>query len=371
MAVLPMPIELDHPANETSSNSAPRVKLPDVIPCKLVVPGPNSWAQSKELENARPKDTVRTQPTNRDRYEDKPLPKLSLENSHESALQSKSYILPAVPLINTLPQGQKSRAVTDPIQIRSLLTSRKPSISQLKKKGKIFEFASSKLDLTEATDLPHPNVAPKALELLGVQQESTPTQQTAPSQAQTPVPVHSSADNAITRSPILALQVQFDPAPTRRSSSERKDESFIAKASKTASQHSLREQTQSDSLGGDIVEPKRLQAEIINGNLRPSKVPVYGNVGKQYGVVQQQGLHPSGSFHGIIEIASPARTEEHGPEHQELISPTKDAQPEPSGEILRPTIYAPRDYSGVWENDPAVVSQEYSGNSLIIRADKR
>lgn len=369
MGVPSITIEVDLPPNGTSSNPAPKVKLPDVKTRKPIVSESNSWAHSKELHRAPPRDTARTQPTNRDRYEDNPSIKVSMGDRQELLLPSKTYIQPAVPLINTTTPGSKSRAVTDPVQFRSLLTSRKPSVSQLKKKGKVFEFASSKLDLTDGVDLPHPNIAPKALLLLGVQQGSTQVLKSAPSQTQIPVPICASANDAVVPSSSFLNQVQSETIPTQYSPSEPDGYGSSTEAKKSATQYSLLEQPRSGGRDSDVEDLQRPQHATSNGNLHPPKVPVYGNVGKQHRIVEPHELHPSSSFHGIIETASPPHVGENDTEHQRHTTPTKGVQREPSGEMLRPTVYASGGYGTLWENDPATVSQRYSVTSLIVPTD--
>ena len=355
MAVPPVSVNLETLKSQMSGHAAPRVKLPDVK--KPVTPGPNSWAQSKEHDKVSAKDTQQLQPTNRDRYENKVLPEISPETSNDSTLQPRRHIQPAIPLINTLPLNQKNRAVTDPGEVRSLLGSRKPSYSQLKKKGKIFEFSSSKLDLSGGSELPRSNVPPKALALLGVRQEVTPTLSPAASQDQTPIELRHSPQSVAGSPPRPARQVKSDPASTRLPSNDRKAESSYTDIGTPVGQQNPSGRWQRDELSTNLAESQRIQKENGSGTLRPPVVAAYGNVGKQFGVIQQQVLRPSESFRGIIETASPSHTEDRNTsDFEQHITPTKSVQREPSGEMLRPTVYSPNAYNCVWGYDPAVVS---------------
>ncbi len=56
-----------------SQPPTPRVKLPEVIPRKPVVPGPNSWALSATQGDPK-KLPQPAQVTNREKYEKKPMP---------------------------------------------------------------------------------------------------------------------------------------------------------------------------------------------------------------------------------------------------------------------------------------------------------
>lgn len=357
MAYPSLPVDLDDPANAVLNNPAPKVKLPDVIVRKSVVPGSNSWANAKEGQKAPPNDTMETRPTNRDNYEDNSSIKDSLGNSEGPLPQSRTYIQPAVPLINTSTQGQKNRAVTDPVQIRSLLASRKPSVSQLKKKGKIFEFSTSRVDPTDGADLPHPNVAAKALTLLGVQQGSTPILQPSSSQTQYLNGTHQPANDGLLSTPSSSSDPQRSAVPTQRSSFEHKSNTSIPRPSKSPKQHNLKIKPCVEILGGVDGESKIFHHETRNGYLYPPKVPLYGNVGKQHNIVESQGLHPSNSFHGVIENASPIHLEKDTQREQQT-TPTRGVQRDSNGEILRPTVYASVDYSSAWENEPDMVSDD-------------
>lgn len=360
MAIHSVSADLENPNCEMAGHEVPRVKFPDTTSSNSVIPGPNSWAQREEHREGVSQDI---QPTNRDRYENKPLPEISSETFRDSVMEQRGYIEPAIPLLSTLPRSHKHRAVTDPVQVRALLAARKPSVSHLKKKGKIFEFSSSKVDVSSGSELPHPNIPPKALELLGVEQKLTTTPLPVPSQTRTPASIRHSADDGTASPPKLVRQALSDQAATRVSSSELEAKTTFTGASKTAGKQSLNEQVRPNSASVDFARPSHIQQDNSKEIPRPPKVAPYANAGKQCGVIQQQVFHPSGSFHGVIETVSPAHTEERDVTNFDQYStPTRCLQHEPSGEILRPAIYSPNFYNGVWENDPAVVGAYLPGN---------
>ena len=363
MAVPPIPIDLDTSIRKGASHPAPRVKLPELK--QPVIPGSNSWAQSEEHQRVSAKDTQELQPTNRDRFENTTLPETSTEVSKDTILQQRRPIQPAIPLFNTIPPNHKNRAVTDPVPIRSVLGTRKPSISQLKKKGKLFEFSSSNLDLSDGSDLPHSNVPPKALALLGVRQGEASGLSHAASRNQIPVEPQYFPKRAAVSPPKPARQIKSDPAPARLPSNDRETESSTANVGASSSLPNPSERREQKDLVINFAESQRAEAENSNGSLRPPPIAAYGSVGKQFGVVQHQTLHPSESFRGIIETASPAHTEDrNASDFEQQMTPSKSVQREPSGEILRPTVYSSSGYNGVWEHDPAVVGAPR--NSVIL-----
>ena len=337
-----LPNAVDDSFNETASNPASGVTLPEVASRKSTIATSNSWAQPKEPPRGPPRDTSETLPTNRDKYEANPSIQRSLGDLQIPPLPPKVYVQPAIPLVNRRPLASKNRAVTDPVQFRSLLTNRKPSVSHLKKKGKIFEFGSSKVDLTNSTDLPHHNIAPKALLLLGVQTESTPSR--------------TSADVGVGPSPKAFGQSQSKLKLAQELPLE-PEHHGTARAGTPAKELGPRAQTHAEVSGGDTLMLHGLQHAKSNGHLRPPKVPIYGNVGKQHNIVEQHGIHSSGSFHGIIETASPLRMGNDYLERRQEGTPTKTVEGKASGEFLRPTVYSPGHNSSEWGDRHAVVSR--------------
>lgn len=337
-----LPNAVDDSFNETASNPASGVMLPDVSSRKSTIATSNSWAQPKETPRGPPRDTSETLPTNRDKYEANPSMQRSLGDVQAPPLPPKVYLQPAIPLANTRPLASKNRAVTDPIQFRSLLTNRKPSVSQLKKKGKIFEFGSSKVDLTDGTNLPHHNIAPKALLLLGVQTESTPSR--------------TSADAGIDPSPKAFGQSQSKLKSAHEFPLE-PEHYKTPRAGTPAKELGSKAQAHAELTGGDTLMLHGLQHAKSNGHLHPPKVPIYGNVGKQHNIVEQHGIHSSGSFHGIIETTSPVRMGNDPLQRQPEGTPTKIVQGEASDEFLRPTVYSPGHNSSGWGDRHAVVSR--------------
>ena len=334
-------------------HSAPCVKLPNVK--RPVTPGPNSWAQSEEHEKVSA-NIHRMQPTNRNMYEDKASLEVSPEISNNTTLRPRRQIQPAIPLVNLLPPNQKNRAITDPGPFRSLTSTRKPSVTQLKKKERIFEFSSSKVDLSGGSDLPLSNIPPKALALLGVQQEVEHTLSPAANQDQTLIEIQQSPKRAAVSPSKPARQAKSDPVATRRPSNHRIEESSVANVVTPVNLQTPQRRQERDGLSVNLAESQCFKLENSSGSLRPPVIAGYGNVGKQHGVVRQQVLHPSESFRGIIETVSPTHTEACNTlDFERKVTPTKIVQREPSGEFLRPTIYSPTAYTGSWEHDPAAV----------------
>ncbi len=345
MAVPPVFVRVGTPTPDTMAPPAPRVKLPDMR--RPITPAPNSWAEAEKLENLTAKPVHELQPTNRDRYENNPSTELSKSTSHHVNLQQRRHVQPAIPLIKTS-SAPKHRAVTDPIQHRALLSTKKPSVSQLKKKGKIFEFSSSRVDLSNESRLPSSNVPPKALQLLGVRQEETFGQQTSNVRIQTPVQDHRLQDGLAGEDQVSAgISLGMDQAGL----------STTGPSTSVNEQSSLQQLPVVDIPVSNVAKTYPIPQESNKTNLQLPNA-ASSHEGKQFGVVRQQILHPSKSFQAIIETASPISTEEHGGFKVEpQRTPTKGLQHEPSGEVLRPTVYSPNSYNGVWEFDPAVVSK--------------
>ena len=337
---------------------APRVKLPDVVARRPGTPGPNSWAQSKTHEAISSSVPKKDQPTNRDKYENKPMPKLPSEHTQDSISQKNTYIQPAVPLINTLPPSQKNRAVTDPVQTRAFLNGRKPSVSQLRRK-----FSSSKLNvlkLDEQVEVPYADVPEKAQSLLGLGLQRAVTPGNPISRTQSPDGQAQTLRKVKAIPPPLNIQLaKADPVKTARQSGE-SDTRPGGKETETSSDTLVMNQnlhSSNSSWNGGL--------ERSSEGLKPPKVATYGNVGK-VGIVQQGSLHSSGSFQGIIENASSSGMSAVHQENCHPVPPPQREAPHPptGGAALQPNIYSPSTYGGVWENDPAVVSLIHQVNLL-------
>ena len=230
------------------------------------------------------------------------------------------------------------------------MSTRKPSVTQLKKRGKIFEFSTlstSKVDLSSESSLPSSNIPPKALQLLGVRQEDTSNQQTSKFRSQTTSKVPDFHDGPT--SDVLVA--------TPRSPSMRQVEPSTAGTSISGQSPLLPLPPVLNLQDSDVAKLYPVPQESRMTHLQLPTIAASGNDGKQPGAVRQQLLHPSKSFQAIIETATPTSPEDKGASRLEpQMTPTKVLQHEPSGELLRPITYSPNSYNGVWEFDPAVVS---------------
>ena len=350
-----------------SAPQDPKVELPKSISRKPVVPGPNSWAQSQEKQRAAMKAQDLRNPTNRERYENKSMPKMPDESSaRKEYLQPKAYIQPAIPLLRVAP-SQKHRAVTDPIAPKPLFADKKASVDELRK-----NFMPSKptqpKDEPSVQDEPTwetQSVAPtfshisgKAARVLGmipVSEESwNKTRTSAPTAPLGSVVEQDSSKCQDQQSANTSRQVQSSPVPTRRSlkESDVPTESEIARpttSSGVTTRESTHETNSKYSRGGQA---------LGNGRLAPPKLPSYGKVGNN-GVVEEHGMYRVESFQAVIEDAT---NEEQSHSTTRIPLPQTSSAPTLSNkELLPPTVYSPSIYHGVWENDPAVVSSTWQG----------
>lgn len=335
-----------------SEQTSPRVKLPEVIPRKPVIPGPNSWAQSLENQQNVSKDHVHDQPTNRDKYETKPMPQLPREPSRNNVSQPKTYIQPAVPLFNPA-TIHKTRAVTDPVTPKPLFTSRKASVTQLRKM-----FSSTKDDATiEDTKPPPPipQVSEKAAQILGmsaVPEDKKRSTTPIPTANKNPVLYEEFSDDLKKQE----SQVQSTPVLSRRHLRENN-----LQTSATATPFTPNQDAKIGAHGEDL-KPRKLGGSALrDGNLQPPKFEAYGELG-EVRIVQEEGMHQVESCCGVIENATGNAPSSGASESQPNRYPAADsskgiiAQAQDRDEVLQPSIYSPSNYEGVWENDPAVVS---------------
>lgn len=353
----------------------PKVKLPGVILRKPMMPGPNSWAQSQQEQqgssNGEQLSVARV--TNRDKYEHKPMPPPPPDSSpSDKHLQAKAYIQPAIPLLNPAPavQIQQKRAVTDPVAPKPLFAGRKLSVAKLRKK---YSFSKAKDEVPEAEVMPTIQSSPavrisseKAAEVLGLYppREIKPDTSPAPaSLAPGPDPFHLSSDS-VERTASPARQLQTTPVLTRRYLRENDLPTPTITAAPAASNQGANEDAQNR-----IQDPKKAQdTPFTPGMLHPPRLGRYGNMG-EVGLVEENGMHRVESFSGIIENAefSPGN-------NGRMYAGSTDAYSHPSmmqglstGDLLPPVIYSPSNYGGVWENDPAVVSNSRSSKHKSVQ----
>ena len=341
----------------------PRVKLPDAIPRKPVVPGLNSWAQSQQEEEQQQRSSSGEQlvvgrATNRDKYEHKPMPPAPADSPPDNKyLLAKAYIQPAIPLKNPglEMQSQQKRAVTDPVAPKPLFAGRKLSVAKLRKK---YSFSKAKDDVPEAGCMPtgqSPVVrlsSEKAAEVLGLYPPPENKPNTPPASAPlapVPDPFRQSSDS-IERTNSPPRQVQSTPAPTRRFLRENGLPTPTIIEAPVGSSRQVNEDLQHQNK-----DPKRVEDGIKPGMLHPPRLERYGNVG-EVGLVEANGMHRVESFSGVIENADPSPMYAGSTGVLSQSSMTQTRQGLSTGDLLSPVIYSPSNYGGVWENDPAVVS---------------
>ncbi|KAL8785302.1 MAG: hypothetical protein Q9213_003447 [Squamulea squamosa] len=345
-----------------SHSHPPRVKLPDTTPPKRIYPGPNSWADQNHTKTPAA--------TNRDKYENKPMPPTPEASPSPiekplTARKDRTYIQPATPLIllNEMNPGTKNRAVTDPVVPKPLFTGKTSSstVNQLRKKySQTRNKSKSTKDEEDAMDRPTSPpvvVSQKASQILGVfpteniNRENAPA--SAPPSTNTPDPFRTSTGSTTGRTTSLSRQVQSTPILTRRYLQE----NHLPVGANTRALEELKEATATSSS-----EKKLHQSTegiiIGNGPLKPSRL---GNIGRTGEVeyVGQNKIHRVLSFTGVIEDAAPLERIEDRMEpdtsktgrHQDTL------RPQNSGDILHPMVYSPSNYAGVWENDPNVVCE--------------
>ena len=323
---------------------SPRVKLPGQVSRKAVAPGANSLAQSQNQPEAAALEHESPRPTNRERYENKPMPKLPHEISPPShTSQAKPYIQPVIPLVDPAPQV-KNRAVTDPIAPKALFAGRKPSVGQLRKKFGHSKQASES-DKRLSPTIPYPTG--KAAEVLGLSSEKPPSRSAVPSstfllsdyQNETAFSSHAQSDEVSNST----RQYQSTPVPVGRHSREDSQDTVDAGTRITIPQDPRDQETAAENPR----TPLQDHQSQTKGNLAPPKIASYGKVGDT-GVVQGQGMIRVESVRGIIENASASTSDE--------VAPTSATHSQHSSDFLQPVSYSPSNYGGVWENDPAVVS---------------
>ena len=342
----------------------PRVKLPDTIPRKPVVPGLNSWAQSRQEQQQRSSSGEQSdvgQATNRDKYEHKPMPPPPTDSpSQNKHLIAKAHIQPAIPLANPRPrlQSQQKRAVTDPVAPKPLFTGRKLSVAKLRKK---YSFSKETNDVPGAeamlTDQSSSVVqlsSEKAAEVLGLYPPpgNKPDIPPAPTPSAPVLDPFRPSSDSVERAPTPTRQVQSTPAPTRRYLRENGLPTPAITEPPVASKWQVNQDPQNQNS-----DPKKAEAgNFTPGMLQPPKLGRYGNVG-EVGLVEANGMQRVESFSGVIENAE-SSPDYHGQMYSgstgALSQSTMTHGPN-TGDLVPPVIYSPSNYGGVWENDPAVV----------------
>ncbi|KAL9639644.1 MAG: hypothetical protein Q9164_000800 [Protoblastenia rupestris] len=347
-----------------AKNETSKVNSPQNVPRKPLAPGPNSWAQTHQQQESTTSEKEDPRATNRDRYENKPIPKLPSEVAGQIAISHpKPYIQPAIPLVGTAPL-LKGRAVTDPLAPKALFTGRKPSVNQFRNvSGQSKHGSDDEKQPSPSEQYP----TGKAAQVLGVTPVLTgPKRSTAPScsptessnEAENKPSSGSSSDRSLGDTP----QVNSSPLPARRHLRSESDDNGVADASTTPDAKTHRELEQSQQ---DFTTPVQNHHKQIDSHLAPPKIANYRSVG-EVGVIQSKGMHRVESFQGVIESALSPEEQTYAEVNDKAI-PKSAALSRQNGQFLQPVSYSPNNYRGVWENDPAVVS--FKKSTLSARAN--
>lgn len=352
-------------------HTAPRVKLPDNIPRKPMIPGPNSWAQSLEQEKAAMKDQELKQSINRERYEDKAMPQTWPEDPPNNPnLPKKKYIKPAIPLANPS-SSHKDRAVTDPVAPKPLFATRKASVDQLRRKFSGFKTDDSQKEdrITSDEFSAYILATGKAAQVLGM--HTVPGTKNDTPHTSAPLPVNKNETNRISSEDLLERLTQSTPV-----NSQERDSTPIRQAQPTPipTRRFLRENNLSSptqtpvfttsSQGEEQASDSELRlrklsgTELENGPTAAAGYQIAWDMG-EVKIGEGESLHRVPSCTGVIEDVHPPERKPnwHSAVGSVGTSPqASNTQGECDGGLLRPMMYSPSEYGGVWENNPAVVS---------------
>jgi len=283
-------------------------------------------------------------PTNRDRYENKPMPPLPTTPEKVRAPTTPGmpgYIQPATPLIYSKATPSKERAVTDPVVSKTLFGTNKVSIGELRRKFSGAKIGPNLSTVDESTNARARTPRLQAVELptgssmadITHKQHIHPPS-SAPPSTNTPDPFRASGAQG--------RQHQSSPAPTRRYVKE----------------HTSQEALPYEDDETSIPEIRSPDAIIMgDGKLNPTRTGTYGTIGEvEY--VEGKAAHRVASYSGVIENASsPAESEFQRQPRSANINPSPNTvRGQNLTHLLHPDVYSPSGYGGVWENDPHVVS---------------
>lgn len=296
-------------------------------------------------------------PTNRSKYDDKPMPPLpdpSPVRSTRNRSGDRFYIYPATPYRKTpvTVNRVKDRASTDPVIPKPLFASKEKVRTQPCKEiaeqyydqegyddGKSFQKRPS---APPATAVPS-----KASAVLGFYPvSSNKAINEMPSSAPpstTPPDSYRSSEEISSYSPSQPRQVQSTPVPTRPYV---RGNAILTPTLTHSSRASSRQMGDTESDGGPV-------QGIITGDglLSPTKIGGYGKLGGAT-YVDQIDMQRVDSQMGIIEtVHSPAPTQNSSYSHHHNGDYNVNLQ-QPSHEPMR---YSHSNYAGIWENDPHVV----------------
>ena len=346
-----------------SRPSTPRVKPPGVIIRQPIQPGPNSWAQSAEkvstmkIESSGPA-------TNRDKYENKPMPPLPRTPEHgrsPNAPGKPGYIQPATPLIYSKATPSKNRAVTDPVAAKHLFGANKVSIGELRRKFSGAKIGANLPSVEENTNIGSRTPRPHVAELPtgpSVTRESHEKQHDNPPSS---APPSTNAPDPFRSSGTQGRQHQSSPAPTRRYAKD----NYSPDLSLTKTSLNPFPYERVETMIPDIRSPDGII--MGDGKLNPTRNGTYGTVGEvEY--VEGKAAHRVASFSGVIENAtSPAESEDQKqPRSANTNSSSDTFQDENLTRPLPLNAYSPSSYGGVWENDPHVVGPLVTRELLVL-----
>ena len=335
-----------------SQQPSAKLKLPDIMLRNNVVPGPNSWALAatqgdpKKLPQLAP-------PTNRDKYEQRPMPPIPDKSYHDRNLivpKHRQYIQPATPLLSLGQKSElKSRAATDPVVPQPLFAGKPDSIAKL---GTKVSNPKNYADLVKE-DAPVHSLSENELQILGLRPTRDNSRQTppasAPASTNTPDPYRIPSDDYSAQSMSSSRQIQSTPLPTRRYLRENNLQApGLGHTSLATTAEALEGQE------GELQRSDHPKATMVDHNLSsPTRTGTYDTArGVEY--VEEHENQRIASYAGVIENAGSA-------ERTSPIQHSDTSRGQNSGELLPPTVYSPSNYGGVWENDPHVVrkSQVY------------
>ena len=334
-----------------SRPSTPQISPLDANTRNPLQPGPNSWAQSAE-KAGKMKIEKSGPPTNRDKYENKPMPPLPRtpeQGKSPTAPSQPNYIQPATPLIYSHQTPSKNRAVTDPIASKTVFGANKVSIGELRRKFSGTKPGSNLSSIEETANARSRTPKLKVIELPTVpsvvndsdKNQHTHPPSSAPPSTQTPDPFRSSGTQE--------RQHQSSSAPTRRCLRENSvpDPSLVRSSP-------IPSYMTPEAVGQEVGSPDGII--VGDGKLNPTRNGTYGTTG-EVEFVEGKAAHRVASFAAIIENASsPHESESKNHFHS---ADTASSASMLSGQnithLLQPNLYSPSEYGGVWENDPHVV----------------
>ena len=355
------------------SNTVPhaRAKLPNIIvPHKPAVPGPNSWAQSAELagiDKARQANrTGLSKPTNRSKYEDKPILHTSKASpvSNAPATPKKFATIQASALFFSTGKGHhnlKNRAATDPVIPKPLFSNDGDQLSQ-KNDKKQLAFSStqdspSKEDLTPKTGIQG------VLNPIDVYPTSRNKPEKTPASAPPLTSNHDSCHGLFEDHIVRAAKSAGLPQPALAQAHcyPEVDNVSSPSPSPTPTHTSFfKSEERSEISDSEAREPREPPGRILEDETLNLKIA--GKCGKSGEIhfVEKDKAQRITSFAGVIETVEPPnmKNDQGHLNCGSVDSNFSSEQKLTMGGFLPSTTYSPKDYGGIWENDPHVVGKK-------------